>query len=47
MMSMLALTVPSLLPVDAAAQLEAALATASEDDDRVRQAPEAAVKQNF
>ena len=37
MMSMLALTVPSLLPVDAAAQLEAALASASEDDDRVRQ----------
>ena len=35
MMSMLALTVPSLLPVDAAAKLEAALAAASEDDDRV------------
>ena len=47
MMSMLALTVPSLLPVDAAAQLEAALATASEDDDRVRQAPEAVAKQIF
>ena len=47
MMSMLALTVPSLLPVDAAAQLEAALASASEDDDRVRQAPEAVAKQNF